>query len=116
MKMGITHSIPLTEAMIKILKEQQLFTGNCEYIFEPKIFENVKNDDALEIIIQGRVNALRNAVQGVSNDINKWKNKLTAHGWRKTFRTLCTRNSAKLALIGIGNDVIEDLPSSQKRK
>lgn len=108
MKMGITHSIPLTEAMIKILKEQQLFTGNCEYIFEPKIFENVKNDDVLEIIIQGRVNALRNAVQGVSNDINKWKNKLTAHGWRKTFRTLCTRNSAKLALIGIGNDVIED--------
>ena len=108
MKMGITHIVPLTEPMIKILKEQQLFTGNSEYIFEPKSFESAKNDDELEVIVQGRVNALRNAMQGVANDAKKWSNKVTAHGWRKTFRTLATRNSAKLALMGISNDVIED--------
>lgn len=108
MKIGIKHTIPLTEAMIKILKEQQLFTGNSEYIFEPKRFMYAKNNDELEKIIQGRVNALNAAIQGVSGDCEKWRNRLSAHGWRKSFKTLCTRNSAKLATMGISNDVIED--------
>ena len=108
MKMGVAHIVPLTEPMIQILKEQQLFTGDSEYIFEPKSFESAKNDYELENIICGRVNALRCAIQGVSSNAKKWSNKVTAHGWRKTFRTLATRNSAKLSLMGISNDVIED--------
>ncbi|MCI6565251.1 hypothetical protein [Campylobacter sp.] len=34
-------------------------------------------------------------MQGVANDAKKWSNKARAHGWRKTFCTLATRNSAR---------------------
>lgn len=81
---------------------------SSEYIFEPKSFESAKNDDGLEIV-QGRVNALRNAMQGVANDAKKWSNKARAHGWRKTFYTLATRNSARPfahLLLEIAQDIL----------
>ncbi len=105
MKMGIAHTIPLTQAMIKILKAQQVFSANNEYIF-PFDTHKKANSDALRIKLNYRVATLEKAVRCVCGD--KWKGKLVAHGWRKTFKTLCSKNSAELLQNGISNDVVED--------
>lgn len=96
MKTKMPHEIPLTRLMAKILKEQSLFSnGVNEFIFP-------SGGRKRHITIEGMEKAIRNLGY---ND--KYKGKVTPHGFRATFRTICSQHKAELLELGISEEVIE---------
>ncbi|WP_415887686.1 tyrosine-type recombinase/integrase [Neptuniibacter sp. QD37_6] len=74
MKMGVDHIIPLSTQAIEILKEQQLFSGNWQYVFpSARSPRRPMSDNAI-------LSAFRN--MGIP------KEKMTAHGFRAMARTI----------------------------
>ena len=96
MKMKSPHEIPLTRLMVKILKEQQLFSGELsEFVFCTMSKKGHLN-------IESMVKAIKNLGEN-----GKWHRKVTSHGFRATFRTICSQHKAELLGLGISEEVIE---------
>lgn len=94
MKMRIEHIIPLSSYMLKILQEQHLFTQNKQYVFVNKGDKHINRD------------TLSKAFRNLAN--NKYNGIVTPHGFRATFRTLCSKNKSKLLNLGISEEAIEE--------
>lgn len=84
MKMGYSHKIALSSYAIKILKEQQNFCIlDNGFVFPAFNKQNHLHKDSLN-----------KAIINLNNQ--KYKGKVTAHGFRATFRTICSKNKADL--------------------
>ena len=96
MKMKNLHIIPLNSYMIKILKEQMQFSGNNEFVFP-----------AINKLGHLHENSLSKAIRNLGGT-NNYKGKATAHGFRATFKTICSLNDAELIKLGISEKVVEN--------
>lgn len=96
MKMREPMSIALNSYALKILEKQKENFGalNSEFVFPTISKEGHIHRDTLS-------KALRRLNKG------KWNGKVTTHGFRATFRTICSIHEATLLKLGIGNNVIE---------
>lgn len=98
MKTKMAHKIPLTNLMIKILKEQYLFSGKIsDFVFPART-------------IQGHINrdSIGKAIKNLGAK-NKWHKKASSHGFRATFRTICSQHKAELLKLNISEEVIESI-------
>ena len=96
MKMKFPQEIPITRFMMKILKEQELFSRQIsDFVFPSGIKDGHLHRDTLS-------KAVRNL-----GTKNKWHNKATPHGFRATFRTICSQHKAELLKLNISEEVIE---------
>ena len=105
--MRVRHSVSLSSYLLKILQIQKLYTGNQEYVFS--IRDNHIGLSADEL--QKRFNSLRDNLNKAMKNMggkDKWKGKLTAHGFRKTFKTICCIHLVEIAKFGATNETIED--------
>ncbi|MEH6580120.1 MAG: site-specific integrase [Amphritea sp.] len=74
MKMGMDHIVPLSKQAVEILREQQLFSGNWQYVFPSgRGPRRPMSDNAI-------LSAFRN--MGISKD------EMTGHGFRAMARTI----------------------------
>lgn len=90
------HQIPLTKQMIHILKLQETYSKNYEFIFTGKRDKSKSMSD----------NTMAKAINSIKN--GKWKDRLEPYGFRATFKTLCTLNLATLQSEGLSEATIED--------
>lgn len=95
MKMGYTHQIALNSYAIKILQEQRNFCV-LENGFVFPAFNKQKHINK---------DSINKAIINLNN--KNYKGKVTAHGFRAIFRTICSKNKAKLLQIGISDETIE---------
>lgn len=96
MKMKHPHTIALSSYALDILKHQKKEFGfiNNKFVFPTFSKTGHINRDTLS-------KALRTFNNG------KWEQKVTTHGFRATFRTICSLNKAELIQKGISDEVIE---------
>lgn len=97
-KTKIAHEIPLTKTMIKVLKEQFLFSGEIsDFVFPAQT-------------IQGHINrdSIGKAIKNLGGK-NKWHKRASSHGFRATFRTICSQHKAELLKLNISEEVIESV-------
>ncbi|WP_241517643.1 tyrosine-type recombinase/integrase [Campylobacter blaseri] len=96
MKTNIKHTIGLSSYVVDILKEQYQYSKNSKFVFPSVIAKD------------GHIH--RDAISKAMRNLgykDKYKNRVTAHGFRATFKTICTLNLAELLKIGITREVIE---------
>lgn len=98
MKMRYAHQILLSKEAIKILKEQK----NYSPIESEFVFLAFNNQGHLHRDTIGK--AIRNL-----GGKNKYLDKASAHGFRATFKTICSLNLAKLGMLGISEKTIENV-------
>lgn len=79
--------IPLNEYALKILQMQKMFNVNKEYVFFN--FDKCISDNF------------------ASKFFKMYDLKHTIHGFRSTFRSICTEKSNELIKLGIGKDIAE---------
>lgn len=96
-KTKIKHEIPLNDFMLKILKEQYLFSGDKEFVF-------ASNNTSKHI----HRDTLSKAIRNLGSN-KKWQEKASSHGFRATFRTICSLNKAELLKLGISEEIIESV-------
>ncbi|MDY5467004.1 MAG: site-specific integrase [Campylobacter sp.] len=96
MKMDKAHEIALSEQMIKILKNQYKYTCNSIYVFPANNQNGHLNKDTLG-------NVIRNI--GAKNKYNVIA---SVHGFRATFKTICSQHEAELMQMGIGEKIVEE--------
>lgn len=96
MKMREPFNIALSSYAVKILEAQQAEFGILE---SPFVFPTISKDGHIHRDTLSK--ALRRLHKG------KWNGRVTTHGFRATFRTICSINETKLLQLGIGNNVIE---------
>ncbi|OBV30134.1 hypothetical protein BKN38_05305 [Helicobacter sp. CLO-3] len=96
MKMRESVSIAINSYALQILKKQKEEYGilNSEFVFPRLNKKGHIHRDSLS-------KALRHLANG------KWCSKVTTHGFRSTFRTICSTNETTLLKLGIGNNAIE---------
>ena len=92
-----THTIALNSYAIKILKEQKLLSANSRFVF-PSIESKSGHLSAQSIT---------NGLQDLGHR-DKYKDLVTSHGFRSTFKTFCSINEAELLKKGIGEKIIEE--------
>ncbi|WP_096022175.1 tyrosine-type recombinase/integrase, partial [Campylobacter lanienae] len=98
MKMRVTHEIPLSKYMIKILNAQKLFCYDLKgYVFPALNANGHLHRDTIS-------KAIRNL-----GGKNRYSGIATSHGFRATFRTICSKNKAELLNLGISEEVIESV-------
>lgn len=98
MKTKLTHEIPLSNFMLKILKEQYLFSGKIsEFVFPAATIKGHIHRDSI-----GK------AIKHLGAN-KKWHKKASSHGFRATFRTICSQNKAELTKLDISEEVIESV-------
>lgn len=104
MKMKDEHKIGLSDYAIKILQEQYRYSRNHEFVFPSVILKDkhIQRD------------TLSKSIRNLGG-VDKYKGATTAHGFRATFRTICTLNRAKLLKLGITDDVIESCLAHKER-
>ena len=96
MKTKTPHEVPLTRRMLKIITEQRLFSGELsEFVFPANTIKGHINRDSI-----GK------AIKNLGTK-DKWHNKASSHGFRATFRTICSQHKAELLELGISEEVIE---------
>ena len=95
MKSRTAHQIALSSYAIKILKEQQLFSESDEFVFPSTNAAGHLHRDSLS-------KAIRNL-----GGKGKYKDRATSHGFRATFRTICSTHKAELYGLGITEEAIE---------
>ena len=95
MKSRTAHQIALSSYAIKILKEQQLFSESDEFVFPSTNAAGHLHRDSLS-------KAIRNL-----GSKGKYKDRATSHGFRATFRTICSTHKAELYGLGITEEAIE---------
>ncbi|WP_297192877.1 site-specific integrase [uncultured Campylobacter sp.] len=98
MKTRTAHEIPLSETMIQILKEQFLFSGNISKFVFP----------AFNTLGHIHRDSIGKAIRNLGAK-NKYKEKASSHGFRATFRTICSQNKGELLKLGISEEVIESV-------
>lgn len=95
MKMGYSHQIALNSYAIKVLKEQRNFCIiDNSFVFPAFNKQNHLHKDSLNKAI-------------INLNGGKYKGIATAHGFRASFRTICSKNKALLLQMGISDEVIE---------
>ncbi|MGH1600223.1 tyrosine-type recombinase/integrase [Campylobacter majalis] len=96
MKMKEEHKVALSSYALTVLKEQYIYSHNSEFVFPSIISKDghIQHDTISK--------AIRNL-----GDTNKYKDAVTAHGFRATFKTLCSLNYAELLQMGITEKNIE---------
>lgn len=92
-----SHTVMLSTYTLKVLQEQYLFSQNSKFVF-PSLESKSGH------LTQG---GLYNAMLNLGKK-KKYLGKLTAHGWRSTFKTICSLHQAELLKMGIGEKVIEE--------
>ena len=95
MKSRTPHQIPLNSYAKEILKEQQLFSESDEFVFPSTNAAGHLHRDSLS-------KAIRNL-----GSKGKYKDRATSHGFRATFRTICSTHKAELYRLGITEEAIE---------
>lgn len=100
------HIIALSSYAIKILENQKLYSGNFEYVF-PSI--NKRNE-----FHHITPDAIRKAIVNLGYK-NKYKGKVTTHGFRATFDTICELESAELLNMGLPYQAPEVALSHQEK-
>ncbi len=96
MKTQAPHTIALNSYALGILQRQKQATARLQSIFVFPAFNSLKH------LSRDRLNT---ALQTIAN--GKYKGRVTAHGFRATFRTICTLHKAELLQKGISDEVIE---------
>ncbi|OCR91418.1 tyrosine-type recombinase/integrase [Campylobacter fetus] len=95
MKIKNTHIVGLSDKAIEILKEQYFYSCNREFVFASiKSKSGHIHRDSLNRLI----NRLKNG---------KYKDLATAHGFRATFKTMCSKYILELNKLGISDKVVE---------
>ena len=95
MKSRTPHQIPLSSYAKEILKEQQLFSESDEFVFPSTNAAGHLHRDSLS-------KAIRNL-----GGKGKYKDRATSHGFRATFRTICSTHKAELYSLGVTEEAIE---------
>jgi len=95
MKTRVVHQIALSSYAKEILKEQQLFSGSDEFVFPSTSAKGHLHRDSI-----GK------AIKNLGGK-GKYKNRATSHGFRATFRTICSTHKAELYSLGITEEAIE---------
>lgn len=98
MKTKSTHEIALSSYALKILKEQHMF----------KIIDSSFVFPALNANGHLHRDTLSKAIRNLGGK-NKYSGIATSHGFRATFRTICSKNKAELLNLGISEEVIESV-------
>ncbi|QQF52111.1 tyrosine-type recombinase/integrase [Campylobacter fetus subsp. venerealis] len=102
MKMGYAHKIALSSYAVKILNEQRKFCVlDNGFIFPAFNKQNHLHKDSLNKAI-------------INLNGGKYKGIATAHGFRATFRTICSKNKAELLKMGISDEAIETALAHKK--
>jgi bacteriophage P4-like integrase len=97
MKMRYAHKIALSKEALKILNEQKLYCPiKSEFVFPAVTITGHMSRDGI-----GK--AIRNL-----GGKGKYLDKASAHGFRATFKTICTLNLAQLGILGISNKTVEN--------
>ena len=96
MKTQTSHTIALSSYALEILKHQKEKTARFQSVFVFPAFNSLKH------LSRDRLNT---ALHKLEN--GKYKGRVTAHGFRATFRTICTLHKAELLQKGISDEVIE---------
>lgn len=103
MKTGFSHIINLSNEAIKVLKEQRIYCmQDSEFVFPS--FEKIKKGIKISHMNRDTINK---AIKNFGGK-NKYLGKATAHGFRATFKTICTLNLAELGTLGISEKTIEN--------
>ena len=97
MKAKSEHKIPLCSYALKVLKEQQIFSGNSVFVFPADTMAGHLHRDSIS-------KAIRNL-----GGKDKYNGKVTSHGFRATFRTICSLHKAELLQMGISEEAIESV-------
>ena len=96
MKMREPFNIALSSYALRILEAQKAEFGILE---SPFVFSTISKEGHIH---RGTLSkALRRLHKG------KWNGRVTTHGFRATFRTICSPNETELLKFGVGNNVIE---------
>lgn len=88
------------------MKEQKLYSGDLEYVF-PAMDKRNKTPHISR-------DTISNAVRDLGGK-DRFKGKATSHGFRSTFRTICTLNLAELMQLGISEKTIENAVSHTEK-
>ena len=96
MKMKSAHVIALSTYAIHFLKQQELFSQNSIYVFPAQTFQGHLHRDTIS-------KAIRTSIAS-----GKYSGLATSHGFRATFKTICSIHEAELLKMGIGEKVIEE--------
>lgn len=96
MKTQAPHTIALNSYALGILQRQKQDTARLQSVFVFPAFNQLKH------LSRDRLNT---ALQTIAN--GKYKGRVTAHGFRATFRTICSLHKAQLLQKGISDEVIE---------
>lgn len=97
MKTKIAHQIPITHFMFKILKKQFLFSGKISKFVFP----------ASNTLGHIHRDSIGKAIKNLGGK-KKWHKKASSHGFRATFRTICSQNKSNLLKLEISEEVIEE--------
>ena len=110
MKTGFSHIINLSNEAIKVLKEQRIYCmQDSEFVFPS--FEKIKKRN-YKISHMNR-DTINKAIKNFGSK-NKYLGKATAHGFRATFKTICTLNLAELGTLGISEKNNRKCTSTQR--
>lgn len=105
MKMPRPHIKALSKQAIAILEEQKRYTGSFKYVFH-----SMEAKDG-HIVTNTLLKNIHN-----SGYVGKWTDKVTTHGFRSTFRTICSKNETDLLKICIGEKAIEDYMAHSEKE
>ncbi|MDY4803136.1 tyrosine-type recombinase/integrase [Campylobacter sp.] len=97
MKAKSEHKIPLSSYALKVLKEQRIFSANSEFVFPADTIAGHLHRDSIS-------KAIRNL-----GGKDKYNGRATSHGFRATFRTVCSLHKAELLQMGISEEAIESI-------
>ncbi|MCI6344469.1 MAG: tyrosine-type recombinase/integrase [Campylobacter sp.] len=103
MKMNYAHKIALCSQAIRILQAQKLFSGDKIFVFPAANKDGHLNRDTIS-------KAVRNL-----GGKNKYNGVATSHGFRATFRTICSLHKAELLKLGISDEAIESALAHKER-
>lgn len=96
MKTKFIHKIALNSYVLKILNEQK----NFKLPFSDFVFPAFNKNGHLHR------DTISKAIRNLGGK-DKYKGIATSHGFRATFRTICSRNKAELLNLGISEEAIE---------
>ena len=96
MKTKFMHQIALNSYVLKILNEQKMFKA----LGNGFVFPAVNKDGHLHR------DSISKAIRNLGQK-GKYKGIATPHGFRATFRTICSQNKAELLALGISEETIE---------
>ena len=98
MKTKSAHEITLSSYALKILKEQHMF----KIIDSPFVFPALNANGHLHR------DTISKAIRNLGGK-NRYSGIATSHGFRATFRTICSKNKAELLNLGISEEAIESV-------